>query len=135
LARVKRLGTTLFLTLCSEKVARHSGELKHKELTQYLPATTARFREQYDDLLEGQPDCVDRIILNACFPLGQRAGGFRTWWRMLNGGYETLDVTHVTRMARRFNRRVRALPNPSLAPLSIGITGPCVRICRAYSES
>ena len=67
-----------------------------------------RFSDQYADLLEGQYDCVDRIVLNAYFPLGQKAGGFRTWWRLLNGGDETLDDTHLMRMAGRFSRRVRA---------------------------
>jgi DNA-binding transcriptional ArsR family regulator len=69
---------------------------------------TDRFSDHYADLLEGQYDCVDRIVLNAYFPLGQRAGGFRTWWRLLNGGDETLDDTHLMRMAGRFSRRVRA---------------------------
>lgn len=27
------------------------------------------------DLLEGSYDCVDRIVLNAYFPLGQTGGG------------------------------------------------------------
>ena len=67
-----------------------------------------RFSDQYADLLEGQYDCVDRIVLNAYFPLGQKAGGFRTWWRWLNGGDETLDDTHLMRLAGRFSRRVRA---------------------------
>ena len=67
-----------------------------------------RFSDQYADLLEGHYDCVDRIVLNAYFPLGQKAGGFRTWWRLLNGGDETLDDTHLMRLAGRFSRRVRA---------------------------
>jgi hypothetical protein len=70
---------------------------------------TDRFSDHYADLLEGRYDCVDRIVLNAYFPLGQRAGGFRTWWRLLNGGDKTLDDTHLMRMAGRFSRRVRAL--------------------------
>ena len=36
-------------------------------------------------LLEGVYDCVDRIVLNAFFPLGQTGGGVRSWWRQLNG--------------------------------------------------
>jgi hypothetical protein len=46
------------------------------------PAMSDRFSDQYADLLEGQYDCVDRIVLNAYFPLGQKAGGFRSWWRL-----------------------------------------------------
>jgi hypothetical protein len=42
------------------------------------PAMSDRFSDQYADLLEGHYDCVDRIVLNAYFPLGQKAGGFGT---------------------------------------------------------
>ena len=41
--------------------------------------------EQYEDLLEGSYDCVDRIILNAYFPMGIDGGGMRCWWRALHG--------------------------------------------------
>ncbi len=61
----------------------------------------------YADLLTGQYDCVDRIILNAYFPLACGPGGFRTWWRSLEGNDDTLDNTHLMRMAGRFSRRVR----------------------------
>ena len=37
-------------------------------------------------LLSGSYDCVDRIVLNAYYPMGNTAGGFRTWWRRLVGG-------------------------------------------------
>src|SRR5207244_83968 len=47
-------------------------------------------------LLFGSYDCVDRIVLNAYYQLGNNPGGFRTWWR------------HLMRMAGRFARRVRA---------------------------
>jgi hypothetical protein len=61
----------------------------------------------YADLLIGQYDCVDRIILNAYFPLACSPGGFRTWWRSLEGSDDTLDNTHLMRMAGRFSRRLR----------------------------
>jgi hypothetical protein len=61
----------------------------------------------YADLLTGQYDCVDRIILNAAFPLACSPGGFRTWWRSLEGNDETLDNAHLMRLAGRFSRRVR----------------------------
>ena len=61
----------------------------------------------YSDLLIGQYDCVDRIILNASFPLACSPGGFRTWWRSLEGSDDTLDNTHLMRLAGRFSRRVR----------------------------
>lgn len=65
--------------------------------------------ESCRDLLEGQYDCVDRIVLNAYFPLAQKPGGFRTWWRQLRGSDRHLDDTHLMRLAGRFGRRVRAL--------------------------
>ncbi|MCA1681805.1 MAG: hypothetical protein LC700_01370, partial [Actinobacteria bacterium] len=65
--------------------------------------------ERYGDLLTGSYDCVDRIVLNAYFPLGHNPGGFRVWWRRLHDDSdELLDNTHLMRMAGRFSRRVRA---------------------------
>jgi hypothetical protein len=66
------------------------------------------YSDYYADLLEDTYDCVDRIVLNAYFRMGQRAGGFRTWWRQLMGSDDNLDKTHLMRMAGRFSRRVRA---------------------------
>src|SRR5258706_10843181 len=60
----------------------------------------------YQDLLSGSYDCVDRIVLNAYFRMGHDPGGFRLWWRALSGSDETLDNTHLMRMAGRFRRRV-----------------------------
>jgi hypothetical protein len=61
----------------------------------------------YPDLVSGSYDCVDRIVLNAYFRLGHSPGGFRYWWQRLTGSDETLDNTHLMRMAGRFSRRVR----------------------------
>lgn len=61
----------------------------------------------YADLLVGQYDCVDRIILNAYFPFACGAGGFRLWWRRLEGSDDTLDNAHLIRLAGRFSRCVR----------------------------
>ena len=54
-------------------------------------------------------DVVDRIVLNAYFPLGQSPGGFRTWWRMLYGNDDHLDNTHLMLLAGRFSRRLRPM--------------------------
>ncbi len=62
----------------------------------------------YSDLLQGSYDCVDRIVLNAYFGMGQTGGGFRTWWRALYGSDKNLDDNHLMRMAGRFSRRLRA---------------------------
>jgi hypothetical protein len=66
------------------------------------------FSTYYADFLDGTYDCVDRIVLNAYFRLGQTPGGFRTWWRQLEGSDDTLDNNHLMRMAGRLSRRVRA---------------------------
>jgi hypothetical protein len=66
------------------------------------------FSEYYSDYLDGTYDCADRIVLNGYFRLGCSPGGFRTWWRYLEGSDEKLDDTHLMRMAGRFSRRVHA---------------------------
>ena len=71
----------------------------------------------YADLLTGQYDCVDRIILNAYFPLACSPGGFRTWWRSLEGSDDTLDNTHLMRLAGRFSRRVRGWARTEKIPV------------------
>jgi hypothetical protein len=67
-----------------------------------------RLTHQYQDLLEGTYDCVDRIVLNAYFRPGHSGGGFRVWWRRLTGSDVSLDNAHLMRLAGRFSRRVRA---------------------------
>jgi hypothetical protein len=60
----------------------------------------------YSEFLEGGYDCVDRVVLNAYFSMGQSGGGFRMWWRQLYGSDEHLDDNHLMRMAGRFSRRL-----------------------------
>jgi hypothetical protein len=72
-------------------------------------AATDEFTARYGDLLTGSYDCVDRIVLNAYYPLGPNPGGFRTWWRRWHDdGDASLDNAHLMRLAGRFARRVRA---------------------------
>lgn len=66
------------------------------------------FTAYHQEMLEGHYDCVDRIVLNGYFPMGQQGGGFRTWWRQLTGSDATLDQDHLQRLAGRFSRRVHA---------------------------
>ena len=67
------------------------------------------FTERYGDLLTGSYDCVDRIVLNAYYPLGHSPGGFRIWWRRWHGDSDAdLDDAHLMRLPGRFARRVRA---------------------------
>ncbi len=67
------------------------------------------FTARYGDLLTGSYDCVDRIVLNAYYPLGHNPGGFRVWWRRWHDDSdESLDNAHLIRLAGRFARRLRA---------------------------
>jgi hypothetical protein len=76
------------------------------------------FPERYGDLLTGSYDCVDRVVLNAYYAPGHNPGGFRYWWRLLHDGSdETLDDTHLMRMAGRFARRVKARGKASGVPV------------------
>ena len=75
-----------------------------------------QFSSYYSELLYGSYDCVDRIVLNAYFPLGMTAGGFRTWWRRIMDD-ATLDNTHLMRFAGRFSRRIHAAAHTNNIPL------------------
>ncbi len=76
------------------------------------------FSERYGDLLTGSYDCVDRIVLNAYYPLGHNPGGFRTWWRRWHGDSDAdLDDVHLMRLAGRFARRVRAWAKANGVPV------------------
>ena len=73
--------------------------------------------DRYADLLTGSYDCVDRIVLNAYFRMGHDPGGFRLWWRALTGSDETLDNTHLMRLAGRFSRRIRGYAKANGIPV------------------
>jgi uncharacterized protein with FMN-binding domain len=73
--------------------------------------------DRYADLLTGSYDCVDRIVLNAYFRMGHDPGGFRLWWRALTGSDETLENTHLMRMAGRFSRRIRGYAKANGVPV------------------
>ncbi|WP_204080072.1 hypothetical protein [Mycobacterium riyadhense] len=76
------------------------------------------FSLRYSDLVIGTYDCVDRIVLNAFYPLGYEPGGLRTWWRRLHqGSDDELDNTHLMRMAGRFARRVKAWGAANAVPV------------------
>ena len=77
----------------------------------------------YSDLLNNSYDCVDRVILNAYFSMGQTGGGFRTWWRALYGSDDKLDDTHLMRMAGRFSRRLRAWAKENKIPVIYSPSG------------
>lgn len=77
----------------------------------------------YSELIDGQYDCVDRIILNAYFPFACSPGGFRVWWRRLRGGDDTLDNAHLMRLAGRFSRCVRGWAKKEKIPVICCGTG------------
>lgn len=81
------------------------------------------FSQHYASYLEDVYDVVDRLVLNAYFPLGQSPGGFRTWWRSLAGGDETLDNAHLMRLAGRFSRRLRAWAEKNKVPVLDCVAG------------
>ena len=57
--------------------------------------------ERYRELLEGSYACVDRVVLNAYFRMGHSGGGFRAWWRKLEGSEEHLDNTQARREGQK----------------------------------
>jgi len=79
--------------------------------------TRDEFSKQYQNLLDGTYDCIDRIVVNAYFPLLHSPGGLRTWWRGLMGDDTTLDNAHLMRLAGRFSRRVRAYARQNQIPI------------------
>src|SRR5258707_970315 len=92
------------------------------------------FCERYGELLTGSYDCVDRIVLNAFFPLGYNPGGFRVWWRRWHDDSDAeLDNTHLMRMAGRFARRVKAWGAANAVPVIFCKAGERKhRIAEAY---
>ena len=75
------------------------------------------FSDYYGDLLEGQYDCPDRVVWNACFRLGHSPGGFRTWWRTCWGSDDDPDDTHLRRLCVRFGRRLYAFARANGIPV------------------
>lgn len=81
------------------------------------------FSAYYAELLEGRYDCVDRMVLNACYPMGQTGGGLRCWWRELFGNDSNLDDKHLAEMAGTFSRRLSAYCKKHEIPLIGGTNG------------
>jgi hypothetical protein len=93
------------------------------------------FTERYGNLLTGSYDCVDRVVLNAYYPLGHNPGGFRCWWRRLHGSDDQLNDTRLMRMAGRFARRVKAWAAANGVPLIFCTAGQRKhRIAEQYLE-
>jgi len=91
--------STLFRRPSCEKVA-PSGQFEIRRSSSSVPSMTDGLSTLYQDLLSGSYDCVDRIVLNACFRMGHSPGGFRVWWRALTGSDETLENAYLMRLGR-----------------------------------
>jgi len=78
---------------------------------------TDAFSTYNADLLDGRYDCVDRLVLNAYFPVGHSPAGFRSWWRKLYGSDDTLDNAHLMRLAGRLARRLYAFAKEQQIPV------------------
>ena len=70
-------------------------------------------QESSHGLIDDSYDCVDRIVLNAYFAMGQDPGGMRVLWRALHGSGEGLDTNHLNADSGALNRRVHAYAKAS----------------------
>ena len=96
---------------------RKSEALRPRQKMWLAPNMPESLSDRYAELLSASYDCADRIVLNAYFRMGHGAGGFRVWWRTLTGSEETLDNTHLMRMAGRFSRRLHGYAKAEGIPL------------------
>jgi hypothetical protein len=71
----------------------------------------------YAGLISGAYDCLDRIVLNAYFRFAQNPGGFRVWWRQLQGEQSKPDNASMLRMAGRFQRQLRCWAHANGVPV------------------
>ena len=71
----------------------------------------------YEDKLEDQYDCIDRIVLNAYIPQLHIPGGFRNWYRDFNGDDKDLTTNRLIKFAGRFSRRVYAVAEKRSIPI------------------
>ena len=62
------------------------------------------FSQYYAELLQGTYDCVDRIVLNAFYPLGQTGGGVRSEL--------SRNLGDENRLKAAYRGGCRALPEP-----------------------
>lgn len=76
-----------------------------------------QFTNYYSDYLDATYDCVDRIVLNAYSTLACSPGGFRKWWRRLQGTDDDLNNTSIKRFAGRMGRRIYAYAKKNRIPI------------------
>ena len=84
------------------------GAVRQRSLAPTVGWVADDFSERCADLLAGSYDCVDRVVLNAYFPLGHSQVGSGPGGDACTTAVTTSWTAHLMRMAGRFARRVRA---------------------------
>lgn len=77
----------------------------------------------YAPLLEGEYDCIDRIVLNAYCPMLMVPGGVRNWYRIMEGSDKDMSDASMMRYAGRFSRRVQSFCKKNDIPFVYFQTG------------
>jgi hypothetical protein len=70
--------------------------------------TPDAFAAYHAHLIEAVYDCVDRLVVNCDYPLGQAGGGFRTFWRQWQGNDSGLSDQALRQAAGDLARRLKA---------------------------
>src|SRR5215469_15588635 len=78
------------------------------------------FSRYHAELLDGIYDCVDRIVLNAFFSMGQTGGGMRTAARSWTSYLSCSNACARCSSASSVRCRQRTLRSWTKAPLSVG---------------
>ena len=66
------------------------------------------FAAYHADFIEASYDCVDRLVINCYYQLGQTGGGFRTFWRRWKGDDSHLSREGLRQAAGDLARRLKA---------------------------
>lgn len=66
------------------------------------------FTAYHAHLIESSYDCVDRLVVNCYYQLGQTGGGFRTFWRRWKGDDSHLSGPGLRQAAGEMARRLHA---------------------------
>ncbi len=70
--------------------------------------TPDAFAAYHAPLIEAAYDCVDRLVINCYYQMGQAGGGFRTFWRQWKGDDAGLSDHALRQAAGDFARRLHA---------------------------
>ena len=70
--------------------------------------TPDAFAAYHAHLIEAAYDCMDRLVVNCYYPLGQAGGGFRTFWRQWKGNDAGLSGQALRQAAGDLARRLKA---------------------------